>query len=194
MTNNFDTIAAFLKAQQEPGTFYQVQVIKRRKENPDMAKAQEVIKVYYVNDAEYLLKKQLRIANICKAVNARAYINLNKRSYEKTAIQMIKYLADAVYNKQHEICKHAFDKVAGRNAADTDKKWILDVDTKSLDLVKDVLALVAEQKPIGNKLYFVNPTPNGFHIICKPFDPRALKATYPDVEIKKDNPTILYAL
>lgn len=192
MTNNFSNIQQHIDLNTNPDAFYFLQIIKRRKDNPDMSKGQQVLKSYYVNNSEYLIKKHLHIKSICIAENARAYINLNKRSYERTAIQMIKYLADSIYNKQYENCKNAFEKVAGRNNADDNKKWILDVDEKSLELVGNIVEHIVSLKPIGSKLHFINPTPNGYHIICKPFDPRGLVDSFPEVEIKKDNPTILY--
>jgi hypothetical protein len=188
--NNFDKIRDFISF--EENTFYFLQIIKRRKENPEMQTGQQVLKSYYINSVEYLDRKREDIIKLCEDNNARAYINLNKRSYEKVAIQMIKYLADAVYNKQHENCKNAFEKIAGRNNADADKKWILDVDTKDQKLITEITAFIQTQRPEGDKVHIILETKAGFHILCSPFDPREMGKRFPEIEIKKDNPTILY--
>lgn len=188
--NNLEYIRDFISFDED--TFYFVQIMKRRKDNPDMEKGLQILKSYYIDNLEYFDRKMPDIIKLCEDNNARAYINLNKRSYEKVNIQMIKYLADAVYNKQYKNCQNAFEKIAGRNNADTDKKWILDVDVKDLELIDKVTAFIKTQKPEGDKVYLVNETKSGYHLICKPFDPREMKEKYPEIEIKKDNPTILY--
>jgi hypothetical protein len=190
--NNFDTIRDFILKNQKADHFYFLQIIKRRKENEDMPAGQRVLKSYYINDVEYLDRKKEDILKLCEDNNARAYINLNIRSYEKVSIQMIKYLADAVYGKQFENCKNAFEKIAGRNNADEDKKWILDVDMKDQKLISEITAFIQTQRPEGDKVTLILETKSGYHILCKPFDPRGLKEKYPEIEIKKDNPTILY--
>ena len=44
----------------------------------------------------------------------------------------------------------------------------------------------------NSKIYAIIPTKNGHHIITKPFDVRNFSSQYPDIEIHKNNPTILY--
>jgi len=176
-------------------TFYFIQVIKRRKENPEMLVAQQVLKCFYVDSPECFDKYIPRIISLCDDNNARAYINLNKRNYERVTIEMIKYLAELNISKQYSVCAKAFEKVAGRNSNETgdSKKWILDVDTKDENYINDIINYVEYvSKPEKRKVKLVNETKNGFHIICSPFDPREFKNKFMDVEIKKDNPTILY--
>jgi len=176
-------------------TFYFIQVIKRRKENPEMLVAQQVLKCFYVDSPECFDKYIPRIISLCDDNNARAYINLNKRNYERVTIEMIKYLAELNISKQYSVCAKAFEKVAGRNSNETgdSKKWILDVDTKDENYINDIINYVEYvSKPEKRKVKLVNETKNGFYIICSPFDPREFKNKFMDVEIKKDNPTILY--
>ena len=45
-------------------------------------------------------------------------------------------------------------------------------------------------KPNGEII--VVPTPNGSHLLVTPFDVRNFKKRWPDIEIHKDNPTVLY--
>jgi hypothetical protein len=173
-------------------SFYFVQVIKRRKENPEMETGERVLKSFYVDSFEAYDKLTPMMVDLADQNNARVYINLNKRSYEKVCAEMIKYLTDSLINKQYHTARIAFDKVAGRNRSDSEKKWLLDVDIKDKDYLKQIIGYINTLKPEGDKVYTILETKNGYHIICKPFDPRTLKENFPDIEIKKDNPTILY--
>lgn len=42
------------------------------------------------------------------------------------------------------------------------------------------------------KIYDYIPTKNGYHIITKPFNLKQFKDKYPDIDVHKNNPTILY--
>jgi hypothetical protein len=44
----------------------------------------------------------------------------------------------------------------------------------------------------GPKIEAIIPTKNGHHIITKKFDVMEFKKYYPDVDIQKKNPTLLY--
>ena len=188
--NNINRIRDFLTFEED--IFYFLQILKRRKENPDMETGVKVIKSFFIDSIEYFDRKVAEIIQLCEDNNARAYINLNKRSYQKATVDMIKYLADSISNGQYRNCKFAFEKIAGQNRADKEKKWILDVDVKSKSYLVEISDYIASLKPEGEKVRFINETKNGYHIICKPFDPRTFKDKFADVEIQKDNPTILY--
>jgi hypothetical protein len=44
----------------------------------------------------------------------------------------------------------------------------------------------------GPKVEAIIPTKNGHHLITKRFDVQAFKEKYPDVDIQKKNPTLLF--
>jgi hypothetical protein len=188
--NNYKIIKDFIDFGSDD--FYFVQILKRRKENPDMSKGEKVIKSYFIDNHEYFEKKMPEIIQLCEDNNARAYFNLNKRNYLFAAHDMIDYVNRSIRQGQPRNCKNAFEKIAGGNRSDKDKKWILDVDDKDMDYIRMIQRYIDELKPLENKTYLILRTKNGYHIICKPFDPRTFKDQFPDVEIKKDNPTILY--
>lgn len=71
-------------------------------------------------------------------------------------------------------------------------KWIIDLDEKNLKIATDLVRYIKDIEPIGDKLYHVLPTRNGFHLITKPFNLQVFKTQYPELEIHKNNPTILY--
>ena len=47
-------------------------------------------------------------------------------------------------------------------------------------------------KVYESKIYAYIPTKNGYHIITKPFNLKQFKDKYPDIDVHKNNPTILY--
>ena len=50
----------------------------------------------------------------------------------------------------------------------------------------------AECEPIGPKYVTIIPTKNGSHIIMRAFNLQRFREKYPDVDVHKNNPTILY--
>jgi hypothetical protein len=46
----------------------------------------------------------------------------------------------------------------------------------------------------GDKILAVIPTKSGFHLISLPFDLIEFKKDFPNVDVQKNNPTVLYAL
>ncbi|MFA5583892.1 MAG: hypothetical protein WDA09_06725, partial [Bacteriovoracaceae bacterium] len=77
------------------------------------------------------------------------------------------------------------------------KTWIIDIDNEDLENDADILKEMAtyvhdECMPIGPKVVALLASLSGFHFIVRPFDLRGFKEKYPNIEIKKDNPTNLY--
>jgi hypothetical protein len=46
--------------------------------------------------------------------------------------------------------------------------------------------------PLGDKIEKVIPTKNGYHLVTKKFNVMEFRDKYPDVDIQKKNPTLLY--
>jgi len=47
-------------------------------------------------------------------------------------------------------------------------------------------------EPLGNKILAIIETKNGYHLITKPFNSQTFGEKYPEIEIHRNNPTILY--
>lgn len=58
--------------------------------------------------------------------------------------------------------------------------------------VLGVIAEIESLPPDGTKLIKTISTQNGKHIITKPFRLDAFKKTFPDIDVHKNNPTVLY--
>ena len=93
MADNFDQINTLLDFS-EQNTFYFIQILKRRKENPDMRTGVQVIDNFYVYGPNDLEKLREKIVERCVKHNARAYINLNRLELEKVALYTAKHFGN----------------------------------------------------------------------------------------------------
>ena len=203
MIYNFPKVKKFLNFDNE-GDFYYLQIIQRKKENPDLSKSEKVIKNYYIENLEYLERKQNEIIKLCDNFNARAYLRLNRRNYKDLTYRMNKLLAKYMHSKQYRATMTIWDKVCGRYHAEDNKLWIIDLD----DIVGDegkkdmgrLCFLINQLQPVDveTKVQAVLPSKNGFHIISTVFNVKRFNELIDkydfqlDAQIHKDNPTNLY--
>ena len=110
MVNNFNLISKFLTFE-SGDDFYFLQILKRKKENPEQTGNSRTIKTYYIDSLEKFFKLEKEIQTLCELHNARAYINLNKRSYEKIAFHHLKKVTDCLLNKDFKSIKDAYNSV-----------------------------------------------------------------------------------
>ncbi len=188
MIDNFNQISELLKFESEDD-FYHLQILKRKKENPELGSNSQVIKTYYVYSHDYLKSIKPEIVNLCEFHNARACINLNSRSLERAAFHTLKKITDVIMNKDWKSVHKAYDSVCGTFASNKDKSWIIDIDVKDLDEVNRIESIINPIEPIGDKKIAVIETKNGYHLISKPFNLSKVDIHH---DIHKNNPTILY--
>lgn len=195
MVDNFDKIAELLSFNSED-EFYFVQILQRKKDNPKKINgcnnSSRLVKSYYISSSKKLLELKDEMIFFANHFNARVGINLNKRSYYKTAFNTLKKISEQMLNKNFKNVRHAYNTSCGIHNSVDDKVWLLDVDDvgrKSNDIL---LYIENECMPIGDKFISIIPSKNGYHLITKPFDIRKFVSKYPDIEIHKNNPTNLY--
>jgi hypothetical protein len=199
MINNFELIKSLLHFDSEDD-FYHLQIIKRKKDNQGLAGRNNnarCMKTYYISSVEYLEEKREEIIALSTMHNARACINLNRRSFEKIAYQTLIKITGQIMSKDFKSARRAYDSVCGAYSNEPHKKWIIDVDDINYDNPKDSLFYITinnflhDLQPIGNKILCKIKTKSGFHIITSPFNVMEFSKKY-DLDIHKDNPTILY--
>lgn len=198
MLNNFQIIRNFLDFS-NPDTYYFLQLLKRRKDNPDMDRDMVVIDDIFLYSLEQYDRMQDDIIKTCNAHNCRAYFRVNKRSLKKTGLQMLKRVADLIVSENYKAIKNSYSAVSGEFHGDEDKKWIVDIDYKDYQDNLSVLAQIHTdiellQRETGREpMMETIPTKNGYHLITRPFNLQTFKQrNYPNVDVHKDNPTILY--
>jgi len=194
MIDNLEQIKQLLNFENE-GDFYMLYVFKRKKDQPegerDNHQSVRTIKTYCVDSIEYLEKRYDEIKQLCEMFKARAYIHVQKQNHKDVSLEMMMSLAERIKNGQH-IQKGLFDSVVGQIKTH-EKRWIVDVDTKDeveLNAVK--FAINKFCRPEGDKVEAVIPTKNGYHLITSRFDVMEFAKHFPNTEIQKKNPTLLF--
>jgi hypothetical protein len=191
MIDNIDKILPFLKFESEDD-FYYLQILQRKKENPQLGSNSRVIKNYYITSQEYLLKHYDEIKKLCEVFNARASIRLNKRSFEKVGFKTMENIAHTMMNREYKFLKASYDRACGLGHNDKDKTWIVDLDNIKWTEVADYMNSINAMEPEEDRVINYLPSKSGYHIISRPFNTQKFKEKYPEVEIHKDNPTNLY--
>lgn len=192
MIDNLNKVLPFLHFD-SPDDFYYLQILQRKKENPQLGSNSRVIRNYYIKSQHYLLSRYEEIKTICNATNARAMIRLNKRSFEKVGFKTLQNMANTMTNREYDFLMKSYDRACGLGHNDPIKKWIIDIDANPDDLVVTaVRAFITEIEPVGPKVIEVIPSKTGIHLITTAFNTQVFKEKFPYVEIHKDNPTNLY--
>ena len=170
--DNISKISSLLKFQE--GIFYYVQVIQRRKENPELPKCDMKRYQTFITSMEDLKIHLPRIKKVCEDFNARAYISLVPKSLEKLAkqcaLEYVKRINSGEYKRVWDIPNRlalSYDirvKIPGEKPY-----WMFDVDNKEdKDPILEFL--------LKNKVEIVDTieTPNGCHIVVKVFNPKII--------------------
>ena len=194
--DNFDLIKKHIDTSSDGSEFYMLQIMRRTKDqnNHEGKHKQSIIKSYFVSSPEYLEKKRDEIIGLCEMFNARAYINLNKKSYKQVAMKSLEILAGKIAHEDYNI-KSMFESACGQTGAcDGLKTWIVDYDSKDLEELDRIKNIIDSIEPKGvNKIVETVPTRHGYHLITRPFNMKAFYENYNEnIDIHKDNPTILY--
>ena len=209
MINNLEIIKPLLNFEKE-GDFYMLYVFKRKKDQPegerDNHQSVRTIKTYCIESIDHLERRYAEIIQMCEMFKARAYIHIQKQNHFDVSLSMMVELAQRIQNGNHNQ-KGLFDSVVGQLKTN-EKRWIIDVDGMSAPSPMMVAFIEYNCKPItevqfdeagipigykiGPKVEAVIPTKNGHHLITKKFDVMEFKKQYPDIDIQKKNPTLLY--
>lgn len=144
MINNFNRIESLLDFK-NVGDFYFIQILKRRKDNPEMEKDMTIINNYFVYSIEDFYNHESRIKFECDAHNARAYIRVNVRNTQKIAMQTLKKVTDLIISGDYRAVKSAYLSAAGEFHSQNPKLWIVDVDEKDLSAVDMYMDMINER-------------------------------------------------
>jgi hypothetical protein len=195
MIDNYDKIKPFLVFDSDDD-FYHLHILKRKKENPDLGSNSLTLQTFYITSIEYLDKYYEEIKEHCNFSNARAMINLNRRSFKKNAYQLNALLSQHMLNGDYYAVRKAYQTICGKfgNEKKENRKWIIDIDDLDTTYLYEVGEYIKTLEPYNkkNKILTVLDTKSGYHIITNPFRLDSFKLEFPELEIKKNNPTNLY--
>jgi hypothetical protein len=212
MIDNLNLIKPLLNFDDEDD-FYMLYVFKRKKDqSTDKANHQSVrtIRSYCIKSVEQLEERYDEIKMLCEIFKARAYIHIQKQNHKDVSLDMMVTLAERIKCGQHKQ-QGLFDTVVGQMKT-YEKRWIVDIDTKDDSIVESIINNIDNCKPIRSRAFVTTysggtvnysldiitkviqkiPTKSGYHLITEKFDVQEFKKHYPDVDIQKKNPTLLY--
>lgn len=194
MIDNIELIKPILNFEKE-GDFYMLYVFLRKKDFPEQEQKNHqsvrTIKTYCVDSIQYLESRYDEIKSLCEYFGARAYIHIQKQNHNDVSLNMMMELAQRIQSGQKNQ-KGLFDSVVGQMKT-LEKRWVVDIDTKDEAFDREIQECINTKcKPFGMKIIANIPTKNGHHIITERFDVQEFKKHYPEIDIQKKNPTLLY--
>lgn len=208
MIDNFELIKPLLKFPNDD-IYYHLQILRRGKDHPELPAANRVIKSYFICSLESLDYVEGEIKKLCEFFGARAYINLTPKSIKKTTMLQLKYLTQRAYEGDFKKIWKSWNTCAGEIKGE-ESRWVVDIDAKTYDEIfyipkiskeiSDFIDFKCDPKidPINvffdTKIIANIPTKTGCHLITTPFNLQQFKEKYPDIDVHKNNPTLLYCL
>lgn len=171
MINNFELIKSFLTFEEDKSTFYYLQVLQRKKDNPGMSWQTKQRYFKFVRSLEELEEYVKEATVISNYWNARTYISLTPRSLEKLSLEALVELSSRIKNKDYTSNFRIFEKLALLPEC-TKKEWKLwMIDYDNLDLSRICEFLGSRGIQIKARI----PTPQGYHIVVRPFNLQVLE-------------------
>jgi hypothetical protein len=193
MIDNIELIKPILNFEEE-GDFYMLYVMVRKKDQPEGEKdnhqSARTIKTYPINNIKYLEKRYGEIKMLCEVFKARAYIHVQKQNDKDVSLEMLSTLATRVKNRVYNQ-RELFDTVVNRLKVN-ERRWVVDIDTKEVGIENLISNEINLLRPVGNKVEAVLPTKSGYHLITKKFDLEEFTKLFPNTDVQKKSPTLLY--
>lgn len=210
MIDNFEAIKSLFYFNEGNDMFFHLQILRRGKDHPDLPAANKLIQSWLVRSRNHLDSLRDEVIFLCEHYKARAYINVAGKDFDKMNQLIMKKLADNIYTgnvvNPYQVLHSACGELKSR-----DKRWVVDIDTKDIYFINDVLNTIDDlwfEAHPADKLTFKQlkegcpnyryhiianiPTMNGCHLIAKPFNLQKFKEKFPDIDVHKNNPTVLY--
>ena len=198
MIDNFELIKPLLKFP-DADTYYHLQILRRGKDHPELPAANRMIKPYFICSLEGLDYVEDEVKKLCEFFEARAYINLAPKSIKRTTLLQIKYLAQRAYEGDFKKIWKSWNTCAGEIKGE-EPRWVVDIDGPTDGEISEFIEYQCEpiiknfDGHIKSKIIEYIPTKSGYHLITTSFNLQQFKEKYPDIDVHKNNPTLLYCL
>jgi len=200
IVDNFELFKSVMKFDSEDD-FYFVQILIRGKDGHTEQgvngnNKNRLIKIYTIKSAEHLSRVEDEIKAICHAINARAYIHPARRSFREVANEMFRNFTQTFLSHNDIGLKGCYSTACGKSFVTKHKLYVVDLDGElaEQDKLNEIAQYIEEEcEPTDVlKLQYIVPTAHGKHLICKPFNTAKFGQKYPNVDVHKNNPTLLY--
>ena len=209
MTDNFTIIKEFIQSQWSgkfndfTDAFYAVEIIGRKKDGTSVETHK--FKTYFIKNIEDLDKYEAEIKAICDALQMRAYISVNSKSWRQVTLNTMAEYADRIARDDFSKPYSVFESCVGKFVDRSSQLWVIDVDKEDADfhgmsideLVAYYTEIIEKECAPRKQIVTVIPTKTGKHIICHPFNTiefsnKACGVTCTEGLIKKNRLTLLY--
>lgn len=202
MVNNFKQIRELLEFRSKDD-FYFISLLQRKKDHKEGQKVNgtnnnsRLVKAYFIKSIKQYDFIEKEVIGLCELFNARAGINLNRRSFRKSAFQLQMHIAKMMMNEHYNKMHKSYNSIVGKFINETDKKWIIDLDGEAentFDFVANINNFLKTLEPnVGeSKIITRIPSKSGSHLITSPFNQADFKKVYPKIDIQGNNPTNLF--
>lgn len=203
MVNNFDIARGFMTFD-SADDFYFIQVIVRGKDGHAVSgnNKNRTIKYYTIRSIDEFNRAESEIKHLCEHFGARAYIHYSRRSFEQMGKEMLRVVTDNLLSENWQGMKSAFQHCCGSCVPKKHKTYLVDIDWEENEDCEDRLLRCSryqnyinfscENIEDKNKVLGVIPTNSGCHLICRPFNINKFRNKFPHIEVKQNNPTLLY--
>lgn len=210
VVDNFDLIRKLLDFPNQYDCYY-VQLLRRASDDPKINGVSDPayhgnmhsrsIKDYFISSLDTFDEKKEEIKQLCSIFNVRAYIRLNKRNYKNLSLEVLSHIVSELKSGESFSSPfHLISSAAGLSRVGN-QTWIVDVDEEFIPYLNDILNFIQKCRPFDKYefKYDIIPTKHGKHIIIRPFDLQTfyheMSTSFPllkNIDVHKDNPTILY--
>lgn len=196
IVDNFDLIKNTILPDdvENPDIFWFVQILIRHKDGhkENGNNKNRLIKFYTVKSSAELDRIKTEAIGIAKVTNARIYIHPTPRSFKDVADEMMREFALTYTSQNYPGIKGLYTTAAGKSFIRVHKLFIVDLDDDmaSEENIEKIRNFLCQECDVPIKA--IIPTMHGCHLICRPFNTKLFADTFPNVDIHKNNPTLLY--
>jgi hypothetical protein len=179
--------------------FFDVQLIRRGKDHPNLPAANYTFKTYYIDSMELFERYWEEIKTCCDMFGLRAYVSVNAKSKKEARNKTCERMAhNIVINESRKPWKDFASVCGGLDGEE--KRWVVDVDDceNICHRVNNITTIIRMcESGYEDNIVTVFPTRSGFHIITHPFNLQKFKTLCAEhgieaPEIKKNHITLLY--
>lgn len=207
--DNFAEIHKLLKFDMEHA--YVVELVLRKKDGNTNARGNNknrTVKSYMFQSEKQWNEAHNEIITLCKALNCRAYISLNRKSVMNILLGLSNNINERLrqlFFGNNTDLNGMVDSAAMKAAVDSrdERLWVVDVDSQDQDELDTALDCIQNRcnSVYDNPIVTTISTAHGIHLITRPFNTEVFDKEYAQVadkgiskpEIKKEALTLLYA-